>query len=51
MVAFFLISRTVGDKQRNSESMVVKILHIANAYYTSKTTDGNEPIVMANDNK
>jgi len=45
MVAFFSTSRTVG------ESVVVKILRIANAYYTSKTTDGNEPIVMANDNK
>ncbi len=51
MVAIFSASMTVVDKQRNSESVVVKILRIANAYYTSKTTDGNEHIVMANDNK
>ena len=51
MVANFSVSMTVVDKQRNSESVVVKILRIDYAYYSSKTMDCNEPIVMANDNK
>jgi len=51
MVAILSANMTVGDKQRNSERVVVKILRIANAYYSSKTTDGNKPIVMANDNR